>query len=66
MELAVDINVLRQLRQNLLDILLRCEHKDELQFRDFDVYRVVVFTEEDADIVAQHFRPPLQNEESVP
>lgn len=46
--------VLGKFRQHLLDIALRRQHEDELKLGNLDVYGIVVFTEEDADVVSQN------------
>ena len=47
------------------DVVLVCEHEDELEFCDFDVYRVVVFAEEDSNVVAEDLGTALEDEDGV-
>lgn len=44
--------LLRQLSQDLLDVLLRRQHKDEFKLRHLDVNGVVIFAKEDSDIIS--------------
>jgi len=58
-------SVFLQLRQDLVDVALVGEHEDELQLGHLDVDGVVVFAEEDADVVLKDLWSALQDEQRI-
>jgi hypothetical protein len=58
-------NALFQLRQHLLDVLLRRQPINDLQLCEFDVNRVIVLAEEHLDFVLQYGRSTLDDEVDV-
>lgn len=57
--------ILLQLRQNLLHILLPRQPIHNLQFCHLHVNRVIVFAEEDLDVVLEDGGAALDDEEDV-
>jgi hypothetical protein len=45
-------DLLSQLCENFFDVLLRGEHEEKLQFRNFYIDRIIVFAKEDTDVVS--------------
>lgn len=65
-EMDVDFGgVFAEFGQDFFDVGFVGEHEDEFEFGDFDVDGVVVFAEEDADVVAEDFGAALEDEEGV-
>jgi len=57
--------ILLQLSEDFVGILCTCKPIHDFKLCELDVDWVIVFAEEDFDIVLQNSRPPLNDEENI-
>lgn len=57
--------ILSKLSEHFLDILLSCQHEQQLQLRNLDINWIIILAKEHSNVIAQNLRPSLQYQQRI-